>query len=148
MIEEIRRGALLLAIIVRSSYNKEGISFFTEDHMSQQLAYMRHPTGHRIKPHVHNAVAREVHYTKEVLILKRGRMRVDFYDETQEYLFSRDLSSGDVLLLANGGHGFEILEEVEMFEVKQGPYSGEADKTRFEGISAAQVTYSTTAPSS
>ena len=43
------------------------------------------------------------------------------------------LEAGDVILLAKGGHGFEVLEELEMFEVKQGPYPGEVDKTRFEG---------------
>ena len=28
-------------------------------------------------------------------------------------------------------HGFQVLEPVEMIEIKQGPYSGENDKTRF-----------------
>jgi hypothetical protein len=66
------------------------------------------------------------------LFLRKGKLRVDFFDECQNYLESRILESGDVILLATGGHGFEVLEEVEMFEVKQGPYAGESDKTRFE----------------
>ena len=37
---------------------------------------------------------------------------------------------GDVILLVSGVHGFEVLEELEMIEVKQGPYAGEGDKTR------------------
>ena len=100
---------------------------------------MRHPVGKVIPPHVHNPVAREVHYTQEVLFLKKGRLRVDFYDSDQCYLESRILAAGDVILLATGGHGFEVLEEIEMIEVKQGPYAGEADKTRFVGITAAQA---------
>lgn len=40
----------------------------------------------------------------------------------------------DAILLIQGGHGFEVLEEVERIEVKQGPYVGEEDKTRFEGL--------------
>ena len=63
--------------------------------------------------------------------LKRGRLRVDFFDNDQQYLESRILEAGDVILLAAGGHGFEVLEEIEMVEVKQGPYAGEQDKTRF-----------------
>ncbi len=59
-----------------------------------------------------------------------SRVRVDFYDDDQRYLESRILRKGDVLLLAYGGHGFEMLEPTEMIEVKQGPYAGEADKTR------------------
>jgi hypothetical protein len=74
-----------------------------------------------------------------VLFIKSGKVRVDFYDEEQHYLESRVLPQGDVLLLAFGGHGFEMLEPTEMTEVKQGPYAGEADKTRFIGITADQA---------
>jgi mannose-6-phosphate isomerase-like protein (cupin superfamily) len=77
-------------------------------------------------------VPREVHYTQEVLFIRRGVLRVDFYDDRQNYLESRTLHGGDTILLASGGHGFEVLEEVEMIEVKQGPYAGEHDKIRFE----------------
>jgi mannose-6-phosphate isomerase-like protein (cupin superfamily) len=97
------------------------------------------PKGKTIEPHVHNPVSREVHYTQEVLFIRKGRLRVDFYDEARNYLESRELGAGDVILLAGGGHGFEVLEEIEMIEVKQGPYAGDADKTRFPGVSASQI---------
>lgn len=139
MIKEIEHDKNLLAIIISDNFSKDGIHFFTPDDFSQQLAYMHHPAGKIIEPHVHNAVSREVTYTLEVLFLKRGKMRVDFYDEKQNYLKSCVLKSGDVILLASGGHGFEVLEEIEMFEVKQGPYAGEADKTRFKGIALNKV---------
>ena len=77
--------------------------FFTPDDYSQQLAYMRHPAGKVIDPHVHNPVSRNVHFTQEVLLIKSGRVRVDFYDEDQRYLESRVLNAGDVILLAFGG---------------------------------------------
>lgn len=133
MIEKIMHNDILLAIVLRTSFNKPGIYFFTPADFSQQLAYMRHPAGKVIDPHVHNPVPREVHYTQEVLFLKRGRVRVDFYDLERKYLESRVLDAGDVILLAAGGHGFEALEEIEMIEVKQGPFAGEKDKTKFEG---------------
>jgi len=134
MVEKIKKGSDVLAIIVHASFESEGIKFFTPDDFSQQLAYMSHPTGKVIDPHVHNPVKREVHFTKEVLFIRKGKLRVDFYDDCRKYLESRILNAGDVLLLASGGHGFEVLENVEMFEVKQGPYAGENDKTRFIGI--------------
>ncbi|MCC7280582.1 MAG: hypothetical protein IT487_20020 [Chromatiaceae bacterium] len=139
MIETIQHGQQLLALILSHRFQEPGIHFFTPGELSQQLAFMRHPVGKVIPPHVHNPVAREVHYTQEVLFLKKGRLRVDFYDSDQCYLESRILEAGDVILLATGGHGFEVLEEIEMIEVKQGPYAGEADKTRFVGITAAQA---------
>jgi mannose-6-phosphate isomerase-like protein (cupin superfamily) len=129
----------LLAVIVSKDFNKPGIHFFTPNDLSQQLAYMRHPVGKVIQPHVHNAVVREVIYTQEVLLIKSGKLRVDFYNEQQIYLESRVLEAGDVILLICGGHGFEVLEEVEMIEVKQGPYIGEQDKIRFAGITTEQA---------
>ena len=134
MIEEIKAGDQLLAVIVSRDFHEPGIHFFTRNDLSQQLAYMRHPAGKTIDPHVHNPVSRNVHYTQEVLLIKKGRLRVDFYDDSQEYLESRVLHGGDVILLATGGHGFEVLEEIEMIEVKQGPYAGDQDKTRFTGV--------------
>ena len=131
MIVRITHNNNLLALIISHKFYKQGIHFFTENDLSQQLAYMHHPKGKLIQPHIHNPVPREVHYTQEVLFIKKGKLRVDFYSEKQEYLESRILESGDVILLIKGGHGFEVLEEVEMFEVKHGPYVGEDDKTRF-----------------
>ncbi len=131
MIETINRDNQLFAIIISHRFNEPGIHFFTENQLSQQLAYMRHPAGKLIDPHVHNPVPREVHYTQEVLFIKSGKVRVDFYSNEQQYLESRVLETGDTILLATGGHGFEMLEETEMIEVKQGPYAGEEDKTRF-----------------
>lgn len=134
MIEHIEDGTRLLALIIRDSFKDEGIHFCTPPDLSQQVAYMRHPAGHVIEPHMHNPVARSVTYTQEVLLLKRGRLRVDFYDDERKYLESRILCAGDVILLATGGHGFEVLDEIEMVEVKQGPYAGDGDKTRFPGV--------------
>jgi len=139
MIESVTNNDVCLAILIRSGFQSDGIRFFTPDDLSQQLAYMHHPAGKIIDAHVHNPVPRQVHFTQEVLFIKRGKLRVDFYDQNQVYLESRVLESGDVLLLVSGGHGFEVLEEVEMFEVKQGPHVGDGDKTRFQGISSTQV---------
>ncbi len=128
-----------LAIVIRHEFNKPGITFCTPDDYSQQMAYMHHPAGHVILPHVHNEVKREVLYTKEVLVIKKGKLRCDFYTDDQEYIKSAELVSGDVILLASGGHGFVCLEETEMYEIKQGPYAGEKDKTRFEAVSEESI---------
>jgi len=130
-IETIGHGGHALAIIVRAEFSKPGIEFFTAPDLSQQLAYMQHPAGKKIAPHVHNKVERTVSYTQETLFIRRGMLRVDFYSDDRVFLESRILRTGDVILLIRGGHGFEMLEPVEMFEVKQGPYAGDQDKTVF-----------------
>lgn len=138
-LEHVEHAGETLAIIVRAQYSCEGISFFTPNHYSQQLAYMNRPAGHVIDAHSHNPVQREVTYTSEVLVVRSGRMRVDFYDGSRNYLESRILASGDVILLVTGGHGFEMLESTEIIEVKQGPYAGDGDKTRFDGVCSGEV---------
>ena len=100
---------------------------------------MNRPKGHIIEPHRHNLVSREVVQTQEVLFVKSGKVRVDFYNDDQKYIESRILLPGDVILLAAGGHGFEMLEPSEMIEVKQGPYIGEKDKVRFEPASNENI---------
>jgi hypothetical protein len=74
-----------------------------------------------------------------VIILKQGKLRVDFYDNKKEYLESYILKAGDVMLLESGGHGFVALEDIEMVEVKQGPYVEDMDKDRFDGIKTKDV---------
>ena len=138
-IEHIECGGSLIAMIIRGDFRKDGIHFFTPADLSQQLGYMKHPKGKIIEPHVHNPVPREVTYTQEVLVIRKGRLRVDFYSPAKEYIESRVLEANDVILLIKGGHGFEVLEPIEMLEIKQGPYVGDLDKTRFQGIDANEV---------
>jgi len=139
MIENIKYNDQLISVIIRSQYYAEGIKFFTPDNFSQQLAYMRREKDYVIQPHVHNLVKREVSYTHEVLFIKSGRVRVDYFDDNKNYLESRVVNQGDVVLLSGGGHGFYMLETSEIIEVKQGPYAGDGDKTRFRPVTDDQV---------
>ena len=139
MIENVIHDEKLLSVIIRANYKSDGIEFFTPDNYSQQLAYMNREKDYVIPPHVHNAVKRDVQFTQEVLVIKSGKVRVDYYDDDKYYLESRVLYQGDVVLLAYGGHGFEMLEDSEMIEVKQGPYAGEMDKVRFDPIDKDKV---------
>jgi hypothetical protein len=139
MIDKIVYDDELLAILIRNSYSNNGIEFFTSDDFSQQLGYMNRPQGYVIEPHRHNHVERKVVVTQEVLFIKSGKVRVDFFNDAQLYLESRILEQGDVILLAAGGHGFEMLEASEMIEIKQGPYCGEKDKVIFEPIDGSFI---------
>jgi len=121
----------LIALVIGSRFEKDGIEFFTPGSFSQQLGYMYHPKGMIIPPHIHNRVDREVQLTQEVLFVRKGRVKVDLFNKKQKFITSVTLESSDVILLASGGHGFTMLEPTEMIEVKQGPYLGDRDKTRF-----------------
>jgi mannose-6-phosphate isomerase-like protein (cupin superfamily) len=133
-IDEVRIDGELCAMILPACHDEPGIQFFTRSELSQQLASMSYSAGKIIPAHTHNPVRREVFYTQEALFVRKGRVRVDFFSKRQEYRTSRVLGPGDVILLISGGHGFEVLEELNMVEVKQGPYAGDTDKTRFTAV--------------
>lgn len=133
-IETIVDGLEPIALVIRATFDEPGIHFFTPSSFSQQVAVMRHPAGKKLDPHVHNLVNRQVLYTQEVLMIRKGRLRVILYNSMRKRLRALELTDGDLILLCGGGHAFEMLEETTMIEVKQGPYAGEGDKTRFEEL--------------
>lgn len=133
-LEYIVAGLEPVALIIKAQFDEPGLHFFTPPNFSQQMAFMKHPRGKKIEPHVHNLVNRQVLYTQEVLIVRKGRVKFDLYTSGKCFLTSRTLEDGDVILLCGGGHSLEMLEETSMIEVKQGPYAGDNDKTLFEGV--------------
>ena len=142
MIENIVYKKEKLALIVRSKYrNKKGITFFTHKNLTQQFGYMKHKKKHIIKPHVHKKRLTKVYYTTEVIIILKGILRVDFYTQFQKYLFSKILKSKDIIMLISGGHGFKVLKDVEMLEIKQGPYSLIKDKIKFENFNDNNIKF-------
>jgi len=139
MLQKIIHNNKLLAIIIKNNYKSEGIEFFTPGDFSQQLGYMNRSKGTVIPPHTHNKIERTVHFTHEVLYIKKGKVRLDIFEDDRTYLESRILEAGDVVLLAYGGHGLEIIEDAEIIEVKQGPYTSDQDKVRFDSVDIKKI---------
>ena len=135
----IVKDGVELGSIVQSTYHSSGIGFFSKDDDGLQLGYMNRPDNYVIVPHTHNKVKREVFFTEEILFIRSGMVRVDFYDDNQQYIESHIARGGDIVVLKAGGHGFKVLERADIFEVKQGPYLGAQDKVRFEPIPDDQV---------
>ncbi len=131
MPEIIAHSGQTLAIIIWHDFCQNGVNFVTPVDFSQQVAYIKHPAGKQIQPHIHNPILRQLKNSQEVLFIKKGKLRVDFYSQKQQYIDSRVLGAGDAIVLVSGGHGFTILEEIQMIEVKQGPYTGDHERTRF-----------------
>ena len=140
MVEKIFYKKKLLALIVRGTYRKKkGITFFTPNETTQQFGYMKHEKKHIIKPHLHKKRITKILYTTEVILLLKGVLRVDFYNYTKNYLFSKILKQKDIIMLVHGGHGFKALRGVEMLEIKQGPYSLIKDKIKFENVDEKKI---------
>ena len=140
MIEKIIYKKKLFAQIVRGKYrNKKGITFFTDPQSTQQFGYMKHKKNHIIQPHKHNKRLTRILNSTEVILILKGILTVDFYTSKKKYLFSRILKKNDIIMLVHGGHGFKVLKNVEMLEVKQGPYSLSKDKVKFENINENKI---------
>ena len=139
MIEKIKYKGKLFALIVGGKYrSKKGITFFTPDQATQQFGYMKHKKGYIIKPHKHKRLTK-ILSTTEVILLLKGVLRVDFYSQQKKYLFSKILKEKSIILLMHGGHGFKVIKDVEMIEVKQGPYKLAKDKIKFDKIDEKKI---------
>ena len=140
MIEKIFHKNKMYALIVRSKFRKKsGINFFTSKEATQQFGYMKHKKNYLIMPHKHNKRLTKILITTELIIIFKGILRVDFYSDKKKYLFSKKIYAGEIVMLVNGGHGFKVLKDVEMLEVKQGPYSLSSDKIKFNKIDEKKI---------
>ena len=127
-------------MIVRGKYrNKKGITFFTDNKAIQQFGYMNHKKNHVIKPHIHKKQTRKLIYTSEVILILKGKLRVDFYNTQKKYLFSKLLNEKDIIMLVHGAHGFKVIKNVQMIEIKQGPYITKLDKIKFSETQESNI---------
>ncbi len=142
MVEEIHHNNKLYALLISSKYKKKrGINFFTPNNLTQQIGYMNHKKGYVIQPHVHKERLTKIMVTTETIIVLDGLLRIDFYNKKKKYLFSRKIKKGDIIFLMHGGHGFEILKDTKMIEVKQGPFSHDKDKEKFLPIDEKKIRF-------
>jgi mannose-6-phosphate isomerase-like protein (cupin superfamily) len=121
----------LIAIVMSQAKPSMGLSFPTSEAEEFQIGQMSWPTGHKIQAHSHKPITRTTQSTSEVLFVRRGKVRMTLFTAEGQPLGTKDLGEGDVVALFSGGHGFEILEDADIVEVKQGPYTGEDEKFRF-----------------
>jgi len=142
MIEKILYKKRLFALIVRRQFRKKsGINFFTSKEATQQFGFMKHKKNYIIKPHKHNKRLTRILRTTEVILLLKGTLRVDFYNDKYKYLFSKKINERDIIMLIHGGHGFKVLKNAEMIEVKQGPYSLASDKIKFKTVDEKKIKF-------
>lgn len=142
MIENILYKKKLLALIIHKKFRRlKGVNFFTNPKNTQQIGYMKHKKNHIIQPHLHKKRLTKIYFTTEVIIILKGILRIDFYDYKKKYLFSKKISKGQIIMLISGGHGFKVIRDVEMIEVKQGPYCITKDKKKFSFIDQKKIKF-------
>ena len=121
----------VIAHIVRAERTASQTEFITDPADKQQVGFIVYPAGGQIARHVHRPVERRVVGMSEILLVRQGRLEVDFYTDDERYVARRSLGPGDLVVLVTGGHGFQCLEDTVLLEIKQGPYVGLDEKKRF-----------------
>ncbi len=140
MITRINHKKKLYALIVDNNYRKmRGVNFFSSNDLPQQFGYIYQKKNHIIPPHTHRKRSTKVFITSEVLIILKGILRIDFYDLKQKYLFSKIIKKGQIIFLLHGSHGFKVVKDLQMIEVKQGPFKKNMDKIKFLPISEDKI---------
>lgn len=130
-IEHIRHDGAIIATIFYNHPIEPGVHFYTANESTLQVGKQLRLKGERIEPHRHVPVKVQREQTlKEVLYVEKGKVKISFYNDRWEGIDSRILNQGDMILLIKGGHGFEMLEETVMIEVKEGPYNSASTKKR------------------
>jgi mannose-6-phosphate isomerase-like protein (cupin superfamily) len=130
-VERIYWGDTCLAYIIRASFLPDETTFLTAAEFKQQVGFIVYSEGGRIQRHVHRPIERHIQGTSEVLVVRKGRCKIDIYNDEKELVVTRELRVGDVMLMVNGGHGFRMVEDTVFLEIKQGPYIGLDEKERF-----------------
>lgn len=130
-VEEITGSGHTLAVIIRAQVSPATTAFFTPPEYKQQVGFVVYPAGGTVHRHTHLPLERHLVGTSEVIVVRSGRCELDVYDDAHALVASRVLEAGDVMLMVGGGHGFRMLEDTVLLEVKQGPYTGLDEKERF-----------------
>jgi quercetin dioxygenase-like cupin family protein len=130
-LETIATGGMVLAYIARGGSTPGETRFLTPDDCTLQVGHVVYPAGGEIARHMHLPIERHLVGTTEVLVVQRGHCEVDVFDSDRNLAATRELRAGDILIAVAGGHGFRIIEDTVLLEIKQGPYPGGKEKERF-----------------
>lgn len=130
-VEHVVWNDVPLAYIIRGDLDPKETIFMTPPDFKQQVGFIVYAAGTEIPRHIHIPVERTLNGTSEVLIVKSGKCEVDIYNDRRDLVAVTKLQAGDILILVAGGHGFRMLEDTVLLEVKQGPYTGLQERERF-----------------
>jgi mannose-6-phosphate isomerase-like protein (cupin superfamily) len=130
-IEIIRAEGTILCYIIRRTFLPSHTTFITPPESKQQVGFVVYPKDGKIARHSHRSLERHLVGLSEVLLVREGHCQIEIYDNQHHLVATRDLIENDVVIMEAGGHGFRIIEDTVLLEIKQGPYLGVNDKELF-----------------
>ena len=127
-------GETALAVVHKKNDWKQGLDFLTENESFVQVGTWWYNKGRRLAMHSHKEYTREANLTQEIVFVVSGSMIANILNSSLELIESVVLSQGDLAIMLDGAHGYEILEDdTKIVEAKNGPFvSVEKDKVKYE----------------
>lgn len=129
--ETITHNGKVLCLIVRSELRAKTV-FHTSNDINLQVGHIVYRAGGEVQRHRHPPITRTVVGHAEVVIVESGRAHFDVYSEEDgQLLCTREVGPRDIVVVMAGGHGYRMIEDTVLIEVKQGPFSGVPEKILF-----------------
>ncbi len=122
LVEYIEYKKEKYAVVVRSNYVNKPIDFFTDNDNEFQMGMFTRDTGYRVEPHKHICDPFKIHLVQEFILVKNGKLKMEFFSSKGEKYNETILNEGDSVLTIKGGHSIIFLEKSSILEIKQGPY--------------------------
>lgn len=120
-----------MAYLIRGREDPVRTTFPVPATVPLQVGFVVYPAGGKVARHEHVPIERRLDKTCEVLVVRSGSCEIDLYDQHRRLVATETLEKDDVILLVDGGHGLRMNTDTVLLEVKQGPYTGLAEKERF-----------------
>ena len=118
-----------LAIVLKATAEASATEFFSDDQDSLQIGLITTNKKRGIPTHRHLEFPRNLLKTSEFVLVRAGACRVKLQMLKEDEPVVIELNVGDGILLLDGIHGFDSLsDELQLLEIKQGPYAGNLDK--------------------
>ena len=130
-VEIISRNGQPLCYVIRKDVHPDKTTFITPPDGKQQVGFIVYQKGGVIARHTHKPLERRIVGMAEVVVVRSGHCLIEVYDDSLSLVTTRDLFEGDVVLMVGGGHGFQVIDDTVLLEIKQGPYLGKDDKELF-----------------
>lgn len=134
VVSVVHQGRTYALFFRKDISTENGVRFPTPPDASLQVGVFDRDTGYVVKPHVHPPRDIHIENTAEFLYMESGKAEVTVYDPEWNILAKHVVTSGDFILLLEGGHSLTMLEPTRLIEVKQGPYPGDKEAKVFQNI--------------
>jgi hypothetical protein len=129
IVERYVFNGVTYAEVIRAGARVSHSTFVSAPDSSMQMGLLAHGAGFVEVPHVHKEIPRTIKDLQQFLVVQRGRVAIDFFDDRGALLKTVELLPGDAMLLMSGGHSLRVIEDAQCVSVKQGPFLGvENDK--------------------